>query len=162
MAHFEKSTKKEKGAHNKQTVHVQRENGKKTTTIPNSSENKYIIWIFQDVARDGKFAFVTERDDMNHRDLLSKIVVYSNRTWNEVRLEKHDNGKSKHHYIGDSFDNFSKEARDSVRKTIKDEETELIYSFRLDNLHRVIGLRIDEKFFVKWYDPRHEFYPSDP
>ena len=86
------------------------------------------------------------------------MINYSNMTWEEIKRQTHDQGKSKHHMI--SYDSLSKDARDRFdAKRLSDYEDSL-FSFAFNNLTRIIGIRKSEKFEVLWYDPKHEVCPS--
>ena len=129
--------------------------GKKTAiTTAVSSDSKRPIWIFRNLYRACKFAFDTKRADFDYRDFIEKMIQFSNMTWNEIKKQTHDEGKSKHHSI--SYDSLSKDARQRFDvKQLSDYE-DAIFSFAFNNLTRVIGIRKGENFEVLWYDPRHE------
>ena len=55
------------------------------------------------------------------------------------------------------YDSLSKEARDRITALVLEEDTDRIFSFAFQNRLRIIGLRENEKFHVKWYDPGHRF-----
>jgi hypothetical protein len=115
------------------------------------------VWIFDSVDNDGHFRFATHRDTeaglapMDCKDLLTKIIHFSGRTWSEM-----DRGD--HHYL--SYDSLCGEAKERIRRLRLEDQIEAVFSIKLNGPTRVIGLRYDEKFIVKWYDPNHEFCPS--
>ena len=133
------------------------ENAKKVVQPQISTEGDKQIWVFDSVDRDGYFSFTPSRADMDCEDLLDKIIHFSMRTWGDIRRDKHDNNKSKHHFL--SFDSLSDLARERINKLQLSEFHESIFSMRLNNLCRIIGLRDGSSFVVKWFDPRHEFAP---
>ena len=134
-------------------------NKKRTIKRPIASNNEKIIWTFEDVDKDGKFAFNVNREDFNHKEIVDKLLSFSTMTWDEVIKATHDKaGKSKHHYI--DVEKFSKEARERFHFKCKEEDSEAVFSFALQNKLRVIGVRQNEFFRVLWYDPNHEFYPT--
>ena len=94
------------------------------------------------------------------QNFLDKIIGYSSMTWAEIRRHTHDNGKSKHHYIGREIEKLSQSAKSRIISLKLEEETDSIYSFAFSIILRIIGLRDGEKFHVLWYDARNEVYPS--
>jgi len=123
-----------------------------------STDNRKMVWIFDSVDNDGLFRFDPNRPDMNCADILDKIIQYSKRTWADIKAEKHDNGKTKHHFL--AVDGLSKAALERVKKLKVDNTGNNIFSIRINNLVRIIGLRYGEKFIIKWFDPAHNFYPA--
>lgn len=145
---------------NKHTVKGNKDSlSKNTVHSPSSSENLKVIWIFDRIDRDGKFAFDLNRPDLEHKGFLDKIISYSAMTWGQIRMQTHDRGKSKHHRLTE-VDRFSLEARERIKKLALDEDTYRIFSFAFGNMLRIIGIREQEKFCVIWYDTNHEFYPT--
>ena len=135
--------------------------GHKTTVMTvDSSENSKVIWLFDRIDRAGPFAFDTNRPDFQHKEFLDKMISYSSMTWREVRMQTHDGGRSKHHFLSDT-DRFSREARERIAEMNLGEETDRIFSFALQNRLRIVGLRERELFHVLWYDPEHRVYPSE-
>ena len=52
------------------------------------------------------------------------------------------------------------DAKDRIKAKHLGEHTDAIFSFALQNLIRIIGIRDSAFFHVVRYDPRHEFYPT--
>jgi len=124
-----------------------------------SSDGKKLVWAFDNVDKNGPFYFDVEREDFDSKSILSWMIVMSNRTWSEIRRDTHDKSdKTCHHFL--DYDGLSKEAKARVDLMISEEEREEIFSFRMTNLCRIIGLRKDEVFHAKWFDKDHKFYPS--
>lgn len=132
---------------------------KTSTIIYRNFDSNYPIWTFQNVDRDGKFAFNPFRKDFRSDEFVEKMVSYSNMTWQEISRQTHDNGKSKHHFLNDS-DRLSKDARERIKVKNFEEKIDNIFSFALNNITRVIGIRDGAEFQVVWYDANHEFAPS--
>lgn len=117
------------------------------------------IWRFDKLDRDGKFAFDLSRSDFKHMEVLQKLIEYGNMKWAEIDRQQHDQfGKKKHHYL--SLGSLSSEAAARIRAKQLEEDTELIFSFALQNRLRIIGIREKAEFHIVWYDPNHEFCPS--
>lgn len=131
---------------------------KETVQTSQSSSNSKVIWVFDQIDRAGKFAFDTSRKKFNHKVVLDKMISYSGMTWSEVLSQTHDDGKSKNHLL--DYEKLSREAKERIDTLKLNDDNDRIFSFALLNKLRIIGLRDKEKFFVKWYDPWHEFYPS--
>lgn len=133
--------------------------GKKHTVISAaSSDGKWPIWRFTNLDKDGEFAFDVNRTDFDSKDFLEKMINYSNMTWQEIKRQTHDEGKSKHHEI--SFDSLSREAQDRFSAKHLEQDEDAIFSFAFNNKVRIIGIRKDEYFHVLWYDPEHKVCPS--
>lgn len=133
-------------------------NTKKVVIPPSSSDSSEIIWVFDNVDRSGNFHFTPNREDMDCQELLTKIMDFSSQTWSQIKAATHDGGKSKHHFL--DISSLSKEAMDRIEALKLSEYGDSIFSLRINNLIRIIGIRQNEKFIVKWYDPKHEFCPS--
>ncbi|MBQ6971756.1 MAG: hypothetical protein IJP86_05290 [Synergistaceae bacterium] len=123
-----------------------------------SSECEKVLWVFDMVDNKGQFAFDVNREDFEHRNFLEKLPAYSRMTWAEVRRQTHECGKSNHHYLTE-VSRLSRAAQDRIKQLGLEGDTDRIYSFSLDNMLRIIGLRDREKFHALWYDARHEVYP---
>lgn len=132
---------------------------KKVDKTRPQSESQCVIWMFDNPDVAGKFAFDIHREDFSVETVFEKLLSYSKMTWNEIAKQVHDDGKSKHHYIGDKREKWSDEARERLKAKGLEEEYEAVYSFALTNRLRVIGIRDGRFFHVLWYDPKHEFYP---
>jgi len=136
--------------------------GRNKKQLPNKKDNGFnkdkIILVFNKIDRDGIFAFHPDRDDFNANNIMKKIIEYSTMTWEELLKQTHDQSKSKHHFL--SYDSLSREAKERVNLKINETENECIFSFALNNMTRVIGIRDKEKFYVMWFDPNHQFCPS--
>jgi hypothetical protein len=78
-------------------------------------------------------------------------------TWAAIKKQTHDNGKSKHHFL--SANSLSKAAKERIKDKHLEESSDYIFSFALNNLVRVIGIRNPDsaEFEVVWYDPNHQF-----
>lgn len=132
---------------------------KRTVREPRQSTvSEKVIWRYDMIDRNGKFAFDLHRADFMHCEVMEKMIAYSNMTWQEIECQTHDQGKSKHHFL--SMDSLSKEAVDRFNAMKFDEYSDAVFSFSLRNKLRIIGIRENEHFHVLWYDPNHEVCPS--
>lgn len=143
----------------KQTKQSKSNKQKQTANEVLNYDKMNVVFYFDRLDRDGHFAFNVLRDKFNYKEVLTKIVEYSNLTWSEIKLQTHDkSNKSKHHFL--EYSGLSKLARDRISKLDMESEIDAIFSFALQNKLRLIGIRENEKFHVVWYDPEHEFCPS--
>jgi hypothetical protein len=142
----------------KKTVAKKPVASKKVLVEKVSTNDCKIIWKFDLLDLSGRFAFNLNRIDFNSKEVLEKIIHFSNMTWREVLFATHDAGKSKHHLLDPS--SLSKEAIERLEAKHLEEASDSIFSFALQNKLRIIGIRDGEFFHVVWYDPNHEFCPS--
>lgn len=130
---------------------------KQTTKISYSSDNMNSVWLFDKLDRNGSYAFDIYRKDFDPVLFLDKMISYSNMTWQQIKLQTHDKGnKSKNHFV--EVEDLNKEIQDRIRALHYEEYSDSIFSFALQNLVRVFGIRENEFFHVVWYDPKHEIY----
>ena len=125
-----------------------------------STDDQCPIWIFQYIDREGKFAFDTSRKDFQHNLFWTKMIEYSRMTWGTIKTQTHDAGKSKHHRLDYDEKILTRDAMKCIERKIKPENRDAIFSFALNNLVRIIGIRVGAEFRVMWYDPNHEFSKS--
>ncbi|MCC8014657.1 MAG: hypothetical protein LIO87_05630 [Eubacterium sp.] len=127
-----------------------------------NSDKKNVVWLFDNIDRDGEFAFNLDQmeKDGNIKVIFDKMLSYSTMTWSSVKLQTHDwTGKSKNHFI--NADRFSEEAAKRFEIKCSVEDADRIFSFALTYKLRIIGTVSEsgEFFHVIWYDPNHKFYP---
>ena len=132
---------------------------KGTVKLSYTSNKEKSLWMFDEIDRDGVFRFDINREEFKHKEFMDKMISYSNMTWDEIISQTHDDNKSKNHTL--DYDSLSKEAKERILTLKLEQDTDRIFSFALGNKLRVIGLRENEKFHVKWYDPEHKFCPSN-
>lgn len=136
-----------------------RNNSKKTTKISLNTDSMSVIWTFDEIDRNGKFAFdlnIIEKDK-NLITVLEKQISYNLLTWHKIKQQTHDNGKSKHHFL--PYEGLSADAIKSIKNYDNNMDFDNIFSFALNNKLRIIGKRDGQIFHVIWYDPKHQFYP---
>lgn len=143
---------------NKELKQKDARKGKELPKTRKSTDGCYPVWIFTEIDRAGKFAFNVNREDFMHREVLDKVIHYSNMSWANIKMQTHDNRKSKHHFI--PFHELSKEAQDRLKQKDLTDDSDSIFSFAFQNRLRIVGIRKNEKFYVLWYDPNHEVCPS--
>lgn len=143
---------------NKQTKKTKVKNIKTTVKPDIQSDDCFPVWVFSRIDRNGQFAFDIRRKDFDHYEVLDKMISYSSIKWKQLKLQTHDDGRSKHHYL--ELTRLSKEAQIRIKAMHLEEEVDLLFSMSLKNKLRIIGIRDKEKFYVLWYDPEHKVCPS--
>ncbi len=121
---------------------------KKTSKLNNdSSDGEKVIWVFDGVDKNGKFAFSLDNieKDSNLKEIFDKLLGYSSMTWAEVKSQTHDKGKSKHHNL--NRQKLSKYAMNRVQAICDEDDYDSIFSFALQNKLRIIGVR-KRNFFM--------------
>lgn len=144
---------------NKNTKKSSVRTSKRTSISSYSSDDMQAVWRFDMLDRSGDFAFDINRADFNANLFLDKMISYSNMTWREIKQQTHDKqNKSKNHHI-DAGD-LSDAAQDRLKALRYEEYSDSIFSFALDNLVRVFGIKNNEYFHIVWYDPKHQICPA--
>ena len=124
--------------------------------FPTDSKNP--AWRFERVDRSKPFAFDPHRSDFDAILVIDKILSYSSLTWEEIKQQTHDDGKSKNHTL--DYHGLSKAAKERIQKLeLSVEDQDSIFSFAFTNKIRIVGIKDGADFFVLWYDPKHEVYP---
>lgn len=92
------------------------------------------------------------------RSFLTSYATSAPYTWNEIGLQTYGNDgkrRPKHHSQG--IDSLCREAKERIAQLHHDETFgDEVYRFRLANLPRLWGYRVDETFYVLWWDPDHK------
>ena len=126
------------------------------TETRESNDDSVIVWSFEHIDRNGKFAFDIPRKDFKLEEFLEKLLEFSTMKWCE--LFPPDSRKSRHHPI--SRTSISQEAEERIQFMQLEEETDSLFSLALNGKTRLIGIRKGIVFQVIWYDSNHEFAPS--
>lgn len=133
---------------------------KRTARPAVSTDNEKPIWSFEGIDKIGMFRFDIERPDFDSKTLLNWMIDINGLTWIQIKQQTHDrNDKSCNHYL--DYDGMSREAKERVLQMIADEDMDKVFSMRVNNKRRIIGIRDGAVFRVKWFDPEHQFYPAD-
>lgn len=123
-----------------------------------STDNELLVWSFDNIDRNGNFAFDVTRADFDHRLFVEKMIVYSCMSWAQIKAQTHDNGKSKNHLLDTEC--MSKVAKDRFIQMGLTEYSDSIFSLAFNNKLRIVGIRKGKEFHVLWYDKNHEVCPS--
>lgn len=77
-------------------------------------------------------------------------------TWRNITLQTHDRGRSSNHFI--NIDSLSREAQKRLESM--NIFVDQIFSLRLNNKVRLLGILENGTFRIIWYDENHEICPS--
>ena len=88
--------------------------------------------------------------------IAPRIEEWSKLTWAEIDSHSSDTGHKMHHNM--SCDSICEEAQDRMIEI--DRFFETLFRFRAGNLERLWGYRQVNVFYVLWYDPTHQIYPT--
>lgn len=137
-------------------------NRKAISATSASTDGKLQAWHFDMLDNDGYFCLNMNRVcDDQCRYILEKIMLYSSRTWAEIKKETHDkNSRTKHHLLDYDALSEAAKARFKAKKFDDLQYEDSIYSMSLANKLRIIGIRMGAEFHAVWLDPDHEFCPS--
>lgn len=109
--------------------------------------------------RFGRFDASCEAWGMNTlRNNLIQVIdglkSYEDLTWQQIVSAPHDKkGKSKNHTVG--IEGLTNAAKKRLSR-INEDDVPSIFSLRLNNLFRIIGILQDEIMYILWIDPNHE------
>jgi len=137
---------------------AEKQNTQKITSIPVSADGEKILFDFSSVDTDGAFSFDPHRDDFDAEAIFAALLAISKQTWAEIKQATHNNGKSRSHVL--SEDSLTREAFKRINALGLQEESDDIFSLRINAKIRIIGIRMQQRFVVKWYDPKHQFSQS--
>ena len=86
-----------------------------------------------------------------------KLNEFQTLTWKEIDTFTSDTGHKMHHDT--NTEDICKEAQ--IRLIDIERMGDVIFRFRLGNLHRLWGFRVLNEFNILWYDPTHMVYPVE-
>lgn len=127
--------------------------GKNTQSQERLENDGYVIFSFRNIDRNGQFAF--DLNVIDCQNFVDKLINFSSMKWSDLVPP---DGKSHHHILSPS--SFSDEAKERIRTKGFDKDSDNIFSFRLGNKARLLGIKYVTIFYVVWYDPEHKFAPS--
>ena len=113
-------------------------------------------WIFS------KFDVYSKRWGMgifeeNFNFIFDKLKSFESMSWHTIKKQTHDKGVSSHHGI--KIESLSKDAKDRLEEIKMDDLVE-VFSLRITNTFRIIGIKDGRCFGFLWIDPNHEVCPS--
>ena len=106
----------------------------------------------------GLTAKVLKKKWCSKNGLLKALVDRETMTWAQISNQSggRKTGTNSHHV---SVSGLRKEARKFLKESSLDDLDE-IYSLRLNSKERLYGIIQDYVFYILWYDPKHEIYPT--
>jgi hypothetical protein len=119
---------------------------------PTDPDRKLVI-LFSRVDVDGPWC-LTRIQQGHHRDLLRRIQSFESMTVQEAFLRGGEPGKE---YPLPQIPN--KAIQDRLRELELDDRDE-ISRLRISGAGHLYGFRERERFYVLWWDPGHEIWPS--
>lgn len=93
-----------------------------------------------------------------YESIIAKLRDLEGLTWQEIMSASGGRSSGTNSHFEDVAD-LCKEARDRMLELHMEDE-DRIFSLRLTSLERLYGILDEGTFFIIWYDPRHEIYPT--
>ena len=90
-------------------------------------------------------------------EMLPFLLDCEKKKWFELELEKSDGDKKHKGYV---VNKICSEAQRRLLE-IKLDDLDHIFRFRLSNKQRMYGFLIQHVFYVLWWDPEHNIYPTN-
>lgn len=116
-----------------------------------STDDQKVEWKFGFIDKGGLWGFekLTQKEFWDI--ILPTAKNYETMTWAEIKHRPHN------HEI--SIDKIISEAKRRLKQIEKDDTDEL-FSMVFDGSHRIWGIKHSAEFWILWWDPNHEIYPS--
>lgn len=127
----------------------------KNIVDPDTWKDKTPVWVFSKHDKEHD-RWSCKYCDNFYEKIILKLSDFEGMTWKEITRQTHDNGSSSNHFI--NIDSLSHEAQKRLysMKIFIDQ----IFSLRLNNKVRLIGILENGTFRILWYDENHEICPS--
>lgn len=104
-------------------------------------------------------------DPAGAAEVLKFLKDIAGSTWNEIRSQRTGghargrNGHRKHHE--QPFDSVCAEAQSRLRDARHEAAFDELFRFRLAGPKRLWGFERAGTFYVLWWDPEHQVYPTE-
>ena len=136
----------------KKTKQEYRSKGK--VTVKNESPNDYLkmkpVWAFSRVKQIEKWTIYC--DDFN-KTVIPKLKDFEGMTLNEIKQQTHDkSNKSSNHFL--KYDDLTIAAKKEVDE--QKDNLDGLFSLRINNMKRLVGILEINVFYILWYDQKHE------
>ena len=119
-------------------------------STPQSVTNERFVWDTKNADFGGEYGWNKVKIKTLFQEIIPKFKQYESMTWGEIE-------GSESHFV--DIDGCSKEAQKRL-KEIKLDDSEQLFSLRINNKKRILGRREGVVFCVLWWDPEHKVYPS--
>ncbi|MFR6280946.1 MAG: hypothetical protein ACLUKK_07170 [Lacrimispora saccharolytica] len=122
---------------------------------PEGYLSKHPVWAFQRCDKEHPKWSITTCS--LYGDIIEKLISFEGQTWAEIQAASGGKKSGTNHH----FENISDLSR-AAQKRISDLRLNIdqVFSLRLSGKVRLYGILEDGVFFILWYDPEHEIYPS--
>jgi hypothetical protein len=84
---------------------------------------------------------------------------YAKKTWNEIHAERTGGKQRRQKHVDYSKSSICSEAQERLVE-IEMDDIDRIFRFRLSGRNRMYGIRYQQIFFVLWWDPEHNIFPT--
>lgn len=128
----------------------------RNTESPESYLNKNPVWAFHRCDLFHPKWSIT-RCSSFYQDILDKLISYEGQSWGEIQSASGGRtfGTNNH------FENVADLTKDAQKRiTELHLDIDQIFSLRLTATTRLYGILENGTFYILWYDPNHEIYPS--
>ena len=122
------------------------------TFTPSEPDSKVVI-LFSRVDLDSPWC-LTKIEPSHHRDVLDRVREFESMTVHEVFFRGDEPGKD---YLLHDLPNQA--AQERLRE-LRLDDRDHISRLRMSGTGRLYGLRERERFYVLWWDPDHQIWPS--
>ncbi len=124
------------------------------STISKENPNDYLkmkpVWAFSRVKNIDAWTIYCE--DF-YKTVIPKLKDFEGMTWNDIKSQTHDrNNKSNNHYL--SIEDLTVEAQGMVDE--QKDNVDGLFSLRINNLKRLVGILEENIFYILWYDQEHK------
>jgi hypothetical protein len=111
-----------------------------------------VAWRFGFIDHGGRWDW-TSMDTAKSKEIMGKMGEWEKKTWNEIfsadRANQHDVE------VGDLI----KDAQDRLTD-LKLDDFDSLFRFRFSGKERLWGVKLENIFYIVWWDPNHEICPS--
>lgn len=127
-----------------------------------SGNDKTPKWRFQSFDWGGPFCLCPHPSE-TITSMLKKLGTFERMPWAEIKQQTHDikkngHGRSSNHFI--EIDSLKPIAKRRLEELGYQYISDLLFSLRLQNTERVIGILRENTFDILWYDPNHSVSKS--
>lgn len=147
------------GKKNKKTKQAFTPKAEKKTvqaTDPGEYDKLKASWRFHRSWKETSYPLSVNNWQEWENNILPKLIDYQTMTWAEIKSETKSHGRgSKSHNVGIS--GLTKAGREELKRLNMYDETEEIFSLRLDGTKRIIGILDRGVLEILCYTPKHEF-----